>query len=157
MNSKVNYTTVGGFDSGGKGLTDPKDAIGVTYEACTAWCGSEQEPFDWEAFSQQFSSWLLPWLALIFQLPFGAEYSLDNLISRTFPSRPLRILLIFLLSCTSPHHDRVPRPRGILAHSNDPQHSLGPQPLLGHQPPQSPEYCQGSRLPPTSSNAYHAP
>ncbi|KAF9019431.1 hypothetical protein BDZ89DRAFT_1164657 [Hymenopellis radicata] len=28
-----------------------------------------------------FSSWLLPWLALISQLPFGAKYRLDNVIA----------------------------------------------------------------------------
>ncbi|KAG2157267.1 hypothetical protein DEU56DRAFT_975432 [Suillus clintonianus] len=32
-------------------------------------------------FSQDFSSWLLPYLALISQLPFGAQYRLDNLMS----------------------------------------------------------------------------
>ena len=32
-------------------------------------------------FSQQFSSWLLPWLALLSQLPFGANDKLDNLES----------------------------------------------------------------------------
>ena len=32
-------------------------------------------------FSQQFGSWLLPWLALVSQLPFGANDNLDNLIA----------------------------------------------------------------------------
>ncbi|KAE9382354.1 hypothetical protein BT96DRAFT_298587, partial [Gymnopus androsaceus JB14] len=32
-------------------------------------------------FSNQFSAWLLPWLALLSQLPFGANDNLENLIS----------------------------------------------------------------------------
>ena len=73
----------GGVDYNGRPVTNPKDAVGLTYERCKL-CGSGQEPFDWSVFSQQFSAWLLPWLALISQLPFGAENSLDNLISGEF-------------------------------------------------------------------------
>lgn len=68
------------------------DAVGLTYEGCTAWCGSEQESFDWPAFSQQFSSWLLPWIALISQLPFSAESWLDNLVSSEFPLASISVL-----------------------------------------------------------------
>ena len=79
-----NGTTVdGGVDYNGRPVTNPKDAVGLTYERCKL-CGSGQEPFNWSVFSQQFSAWLLPWLALISQLPFGAENSLDNLISGEF-------------------------------------------------------------------------
>ena len=73
----------GGVDYNGRPVTNPKDAVGLTYERCKL-CGSGQEPFNWSIFSQQFSAWLLPWLALISQLPFGAEDSLDNLISGEF-------------------------------------------------------------------------
>ena len=51
------------------------------YDLCISQCGAGQEPFQWSAFSQQFSSWLLPWLALISQLPFRANDKLDNLES----------------------------------------------------------------------------
>ena len=27
----------------------------------------------WETFSQSFGAWYLPWIALMFQIPFGAE------------------------------------------------------------------------------------
>ena len=84
---KASNTTVGGVDSNGMLTTDPEDVIGLTYEACTYWCGGGQESFDWSVFSQQFSAWLLPWLALVSQLPFGAESRLDNLISGTLHSR----------------------------------------------------------------------
>jgi len=32
-------------------------------------------------FTQQFAAWMLPWLALLSQLPFGAESKLDDLVS----------------------------------------------------------------------------
>ena len=79
--------TEGGTNYSGVPVSDPKDAVALTYEACTYWCGGGQESFDWSVFSQQFSAWLLPWLALVSQLPFGAESRLDNLISGTLHSR----------------------------------------------------------------------
>ncbi|KAG5734151.1 hypothetical protein E4T56_gene1216 [Termitomyces sp. T112] len=57
------------------------NATAITYELCLRACGSGPEPFQWSVFSQQFSSWLLPWLALVSQLPFGSEDKVDNLIS----------------------------------------------------------------------------
>ena len=57
------------------------NATAITYDLCVSQCGAGQEPFQWAVFSQQFSSWLLPWLALISQLPFGANDKLDNLES----------------------------------------------------------------------------
>ncbi|EIW75036.1 hypothetical protein CONPUDRAFT_66882 [Coniophora puteana RWD-64-598 SS2] len=53
----------------------------ITYTVCTNWCGSGDESFEWTNFSQQFSAWLLPYLALLSQLPFGARYRSDNLMS----------------------------------------------------------------------------
>ena len=50
----------------------------ITYDLCVSQCGAGQEPFQWSVFAQQFSSWLLPWLALISQLPFGANNKLNN-------------------------------------------------------------------------------
>ena len=57
------------------------NATAITYNLCVSRCGAGQEPFQWTIFSQQFSSWLLPWLALVSQLPFGANDKLDNLES----------------------------------------------------------------------------
>jgi hypothetical protein len=57
------------------------NATAITYDLCVSQCGAGQEPFQWTVFSQQFSSWLLPWLALVSQLPFGANDKLDNLES----------------------------------------------------------------------------
>ncbi|KAL1733036.1 hypothetical protein EV714DRAFT_205487 [Schizophyllum commune] len=53
----------------------------VTYHQCQETCGSGREPFSWATFSQQFGNWLLPWLALLSQLPFGANDRLVNLNS----------------------------------------------------------------------------
>ena len=57
------------------------NATAITYDLCVSQCGPGQEPFKWRIFSQQFSSWLLPWLALLSQLPFGANDKLNNLES----------------------------------------------------------------------------
>jgi hypothetical protein len=43
-----------------------------TYTECVKTCGGGAGVFNWTMFSQNFSAWLLPWVALMFQLPFGA-------------------------------------------------------------------------------------
>lgn len=43
-----------------------------TYQQCVHECGGGAGDFQWTMFSQDFSTWLLPWIALMFQLPFGA-------------------------------------------------------------------------------------
>ncbi|KAF8834534.1 hypothetical protein BDN67DRAFT_859393, partial [Paxillus ammoniavirescens] len=53
----------------------------ITIDACYSQCGTGQEPFNWQTFSQDFGAWLLPYLALISQLPFRGKDHLDNLIS----------------------------------------------------------------------------
>lgn len=71
---------VGGTDNRGNPV-DVSNATSITYDLCVHACGGGQEPFQWSIFSQQFSAWLLPWLALVSQLPFGANDKLDNLDS----------------------------------------------------------------------------
>ncbi|KAF7304269.1 hypothetical protein HMN09_00828200 [Mycena chlorophos] len=71
---------VGGTDNHGNPVP-VSEATAVTYELCQVACGTGQEPFSWNNFSQQFSAWLLPYLALMSQLPFGAKTRIDNLIS----------------------------------------------------------------------------
>jgi hypothetical protein len=75
------FGTVGGTDNRGNPLANISEATAITYDLCVVACGSGPEPFEWSVFSQEFSSWLLPWLALISQLPFGANDKLDNLVS----------------------------------------------------------------------------
>ena len=130
----------GGVDSKGVHVSNPEDAVGLTYETCTTLCGTGPELFEWSVFSQQFSSWLLPWLALVSQLPFGAGNRLDNLISGEFHSISIHRRILPLPhhhTYSSPPHRRVPNSCSIFARSHGPQHSLGLQPFLGHQLPQS--------------------
>ncbi|KAL1747510.1 hypothetical protein HDZ31DRAFT_80355 [Schizophyllum fasciatum] len=53
----------------------------ISIGECNRACGEGPEPFSWSTFSQQFGAWLLPWLALVSQLPFGARLRVDNLMS----------------------------------------------------------------------------
>jgi len=125
-NFRDGNVTEGGTDYDGRPVSNPKDAVALTYKACTELCGDRRESSDWSAFSQQFSAWLLPWLALASQLPFGAESRLDNLISGKFPlTRIGPHPPLFSPSCTS-HPDRwVSRPRSVFACPYGHQHSLG--------------------------------
>ena len=77
---KQNSSAVGGVDSRGRPVS-PAEAVGLTYQTCTAQCGTDQETFIWKDFSQLFSSWLLPWLALLSQLPFGSSNYADDFVS----------------------------------------------------------------------------
>ncbi|KAF7303677.1 hypothetical protein MIND_00597100 [Mycena indigotica] len=70
----------GGRDNNG-GIVNVSEATAISYDLCVVACGTGPEPFVWNNFSQQFSAWLLPYLALMSQLPFGAKNRLDNLVS----------------------------------------------------------------------------
>ena len=83
----------GGVDSKGQ-PTSPAEAVGLTYKACTARCGTGPEIFNWRTFAQLFSAWLLPWLALISQLPFGSGNYVDDFISGKLSVHSSRTLLI---------------------------------------------------------------
>ncbi|KAJ7720292.1 hypothetical protein DFH07DRAFT_308663 [Mycena maculata] len=71
----------GGTDNAGHPVSNISEATAITYDLCLVACGASSEPFNWSIFSQQFSAWLLPYLALVSQLPFGANNRLDNLVS----------------------------------------------------------------------------
>jgi len=79
---KQNSTSseVGGVDFRGQPVS-PAEAVGLTYETCVARCGTGWETFDWKEFAQMFSAWLLPWLALLSQLPFGSSSYADDFVS----------------------------------------------------------------------------
>ncbi|KDR68501.1 hypothetical protein GALMADRAFT_146176 [Galerina marginata CBS 339.88] len=75
-------TIEGKTDNHGRPLPpSATSATAITYDLCLSQCGGAQEPFQWNTFSQHFTSWLLPWLALVSQLPFGANDKLANLES----------------------------------------------------------------------------
>ena len=71
-----------GLDSFGKHSEDA-DATAISYLDCISLCpgGSKPVPFKWSKFTQQSAAWLFPWLALISQLPFGAESRRNNALS----------------------------------------------------------------------------
>lgn len=72
----------GGTDNQGNPVTGVNEnTTSITYDFCVRACGSGGGAFSWSAFSQQFSAWLLPWLALLSQFPFGSRYRWDNLMS----------------------------------------------------------------------------
>ena len=54
-------------------------SFNLSYAQCLAECGDGMGDIDWARFSQTFSSWLLPWIALMFQIPFGGEGELCTL------------------------------------------------------------------------------
>ncbi|KAJ7081433.1 hypothetical protein C8R44DRAFT_906372 [Mycena epipterygia] len=73
--------TTGATDSHGNPVSDALLATGITYDLCVQACGAGGGPFSWSQFSQQFSAWLLPWLALFSQFPFGNRLKYDNIMS----------------------------------------------------------------------------
>lgn len=69
------------FTSTGSPVSSPSEATALSYTGCTEYCGPGPAPFSWTVFAQEYSAWLLPYLALLSQLPFGAQHRLDNLMS----------------------------------------------------------------------------
>ena len=100
---RANGNATGGTDFFGRPVNDSRDAVALTYNVCKSLCGTGQEAFNWSVFSQQFSAWLLPWLALVSQLPFGAESRIDNLIS----GEPLVARISLLDQFLTYHHPSV--------------------------------------------------
>ena len=94
-----------GLDNFGNNVTDA-NATAITYRGCVKSCGgSGQEPFDWDVFSQQFAAWLLPWLALLSQLPFGATLRVDNFMSAILTiGSPTLAAYSLMLTTLNGHH-----------------------------------------------------
>ncbi|KAF8436496.1 hypothetical protein L210DRAFT_3762207 [Boletus edulis BED1] len=67
--------------SNGNPILTTDTATALSYHGCYNHCGKGQEPFSWSVFSQEYSQWLLPYLALLSQLPFGAPRRMDNFMS----------------------------------------------------------------------------
>lgn len=89
----------------------------MSYRLCTRACGTGPEAFNWTAFYQQFSSWLLPYLALLSQLPFGAESRLSNLTS-VFLTVGSPVLAAYSLALTVLNGRWVTRRFRSLTHPN---------------------------------------
>ncbi|KAG1773272.1 hypothetical protein EV702DRAFT_1244209 [Suillus placidus] len=81
QNANATQNFAGLLNGDGDPVSSVSDVTSISYSMSTSHCGTGQEPFQWSVFSQEFSAWLLPNLALISQLPFGAQYRLDNPMS----------------------------------------------------------------------------
>ena len=75
-----NTNQTGGVDFHGHNVS-AADAVGLTYETCKKRCGTTAESFSWAQFAGLFASWLLPWFALLSQLPFGSGNIGDSILS----------------------------------------------------------------------------
>ncbi|EJD38896.1 hypothetical protein AURDEDRAFT_116328 [Auricularia subglabra TFB-10046 SS5] len=75
------FGSSGVLDFYGNPVSNVSNAQGLTLPACEAYCGTSHAQFQWFTFSQEFSSWLLPWLALSSQLPFGGTSRLENALA----------------------------------------------------------------------------
>ncbi|KAG1862598.1 hypothetical protein DFJ58DRAFT_234515 [Suillus subalutaceus] len=84
-NASLTLNPSGLVDANGGNITNTSSeisqAVGFTYDTCLSKCGPGTQKPTWANTSQQFSAWLLPYLALISQLPFGARHRVDNLMS----------------------------------------------------------------------------
>ncbi|KAJ3983077.1 hypothetical protein F5890DRAFT_1525358 [Lentinula detonsa] len=75
------YGPNAGVDNSGNPVSNISLATAIPYEMCIIACGGGPEAFSWSNFANQFSAWLLPWLALLSQLPFGANDKLENFLT----------------------------------------------------------------------------
>jgi hypothetical protein len=118
--------TIGGVDSLGN-PTSPAAAVGLTYQTCVAQCGSGAGSFSLNEFTQSFSSWLLPWLALTSKLPFGSENYVDDLVSGLLSLLSTANLTTYpntFMYSTSCHKRWLPCAGRILPRSHFPKQSI---------------------------------
>jgi len=72
---------IGGVDYDGQ-PSIPQQALGFTYETCTKQCGTGFESVRLNSeIIRSLSSWILPWLALVCELPFGSSGYADVFVS----------------------------------------------------------------------------
>ena len=81
LQNALNSTLGGTVDLYGNPTTNISQIAGITYDRCVAACGYGPVDFNWPGFSAQFTSWLLPWLALISQLPHGSGDALSSCLA----------------------------------------------------------------------------
>lgn len=117
--ANVTNNLVGLLDGNGHPVSNIADATAISYSLCTSACGSGRNP-QWPVLSQDFSSWLLPYLALISQLPFGADDRLDSVMSAvlTVGSPALAGYSLFITLLNSRWINRKFRPLSSLPNPN---------------------------------------
>ncbi|KAG8851165.1 hypothetical protein FRB91_008359, partial [Serendipita sp. 411] len=93
------------------------EIVGTDIGTCTAYCGSSPSPFQWSSFSPQFTGWLLPFLALLAQLPYESNGIWHNLMCLflTVGSPPLAMYSLALTLLNSRYAkqllDELPVPK----------------------------------------------
>jgi hypothetical protein len=65
----------------GQRMTNPLEANGTDYDTCLVYCGDSADAFNWSLLSQQFTGWLLPFLALLAQLPYESDGTWHDFMS----------------------------------------------------------------------------
>ncbi|KAK0484940.1 hypothetical protein IW261DRAFT_1459596 [Armillaria novae-zelandiae] len=76
-----NYGMDGLLDNDGHPIPTDKNAsyaTAVTLDLCYRACGRGSASFSFPNFARESSAWLVPWLALLSQLPFGANDLFEN-------------------------------------------------------------------------------
>src|ERR1700709_411405 len=64
QNADATNNLSGLLNGEGQPVANASDTKAISYWLCTSSCGAGSEPFQWSVFSQEFSAWLLPFLAL---------------------------------------------------------------------------------------------
>lgn len=88
--------------------TDPPPQLRVSREQCLAVCGTGMGDINWPGFAQNFGAWLLPWITLMFQIPFGGECKSPQYSASVFcltmfwRTEPLDDVLSFFVTMGSP-------------------------------------------------------
>ncbi|KAH0537684.1 hypothetical protein FGG08_005549 [Glutinoglossum americanum] len=77
----LNDSRPGLVDAKGNPVGDIKLAAGIDVDKCYEVCGGDYQDFDYLSFASSFTTWLLPWLTLISQLPYEASNSRANIMS----------------------------------------------------------------------------
>ncbi|KAG8762434.1 hypothetical protein FRC15_008510, partial [Serendipita sp. 397] len=96
-------------DIHGQRTFNRSEVVGADIGTCMAYCGSSSSPFQWSSFSPQFTGWLLPFLALLAQLPYEADGIWHNLMCffLTVGSPPLAMYSLALTLLNSRYVKRL--------------------------------------------------
>ncbi|KAJ6600521.1 hypothetical protein DFH09DRAFT_1128388, partial [Mycena vulgaris] len=114
---RFNCSSDGLVDMLGKAISCPANGSiaatpeiwGITFKACEATCGMDQirQTVDFSAVSVPLTTWLLPWLALVAQLPFEADGWMDLLSACLCVGSP--VLAAYSLSLTAFNRSHISR------------------------------------------------
>jgi hypothetical protein len=74
-------TTVGAVDLYGHNVTSLQQIDGIRHSECDSLCGNGWQPYSWLQISSYLGTWLLPWIALVGQLPFQTKGQVHDCLS----------------------------------------------------------------------------